>query len=348
MVQRLAHAQVLERVFGLHAAVQQLVALLVHADEDDAVLRPFNDLHAGGVAQPWHVARRGVEHEVELARHQRGQARGVVGNRAEDNALHIAAALARGFTPPRGMAFEAGARIGLAARQHKRARAVGVEGRVTLLVLLQIDRALHLVLFAPGLVHDEDGIQVLQEHRVDTRQVKFHRVGVDRHRRAQRQRVDVEVGRRQLRALHRKHHVFHRQRAAVVEFHTRAQRQAPDQRAGLLPAGGQRGHDGQQPVAFDQAFIDHAVQVVRHTLVLGVRVHRQAVALAGPAQGLGRRWRRGQQGQQCKGSEPRCLHLGSWQTTSRIARIIVSLGSLTGLSAPTAAHQTLRSRARPV
>jgi hypothetical protein len=49
LVQRPAHAQVLERVASLDAAVQQLVAVLVHADEDDAVLGAVDDLDAGGV-----------------------------------------------------------------------------------------------------------------------------------------------------------------------------------------------------------------------------------------------------------------------------------------------------------
>jgi hypothetical protein len=93
LVQRAPHAQVLEGVATLHAAIQQLVAELVHADEDDAALRPVDDLHAGRAAQPGDVARGRVEHEVDLARHQRRQARGVVGDGRVDGFGDVAAQL---------------------------------------------------------------------------------------------------------------------------------------------------------------------------------------------------------------------------------------------------------------
>jgi hypothetical protein len=71
LVQRAAHPHVLERVLALDVAVEQLVARLVHADEDDAVLDAVDHLHARRVAQPLEVGGRRVEDEVDLARDER-------------------------------------------------------------------------------------------------------------------------------------------------------------------------------------------------------------------------------------------------------------------------------------
>ena len=50
LVEGLAHADVLEGVLALDVRIQQLVAHLVHAEEDGAQLRPGQHLRVAG----WH------------------------------------------------------------------------------------------------------------------------------------------------------------------------------------------------------------------------------------------------------------------------------------------------------
>ncbi len=287
LVQRLAHALVLERVPALDAAVEQFVAALVHADEDDAVLGPVDDLHARGVAQARRVGGRRVQHDIELARDQRGHARRVALDRRVDHVLHVALELA----PPVRVAPVDGLHVGLARDQHERAGAVGVQGGVTLLAAVEVLRPGRAVLLAPGLAHDEDRVRMLQEDRVHLLQVELDRQLVDLLRLAHRAGVDLDVGTLLLRPPDREHHVVGAERRAVVEPDVRAQLHAPLQRAGLLPLGGEHRHNRELPVAPGQRLVDLAVERIRQRLVARVRVHGLQVALRGPAQGL--RLRRG-------------------------------------------------------
>ena len=99
--------------------------------------------------------------------------------------------------------------------------------------------------------------------------------------------VLAEVRRRLHRAIDREHDIVRRQRRAVVELDALAQLEAPDHRRLLLPVGGKRRHDFELLVVGHERFVDIRVGGVVEPFVLRVRVHRQDVALAGPAQSLG-------------------------------------------------------------
>ena len=204
LVQRLAHPHILERVFVAgHVGVQQLVAALVHADEDDAVLGPVDNLHAAGGAQPGDVARCGVEHEVDLAGDERGQAGGVVADRGVHHILHIAF----DFSPVVRVALEGGFDARLAADQHVRPGAVGVERGVAFFLVLEVQRLDRPVLLAPGLAHDPQRVQVLQEHRVDLSGLEVDGELVHLLRRAHRVCIGVHLRGGRLAAQDREHHV---------------------------------------------------------------------------------------------------------------------------------------------
>ncbi len=153
-----------------------------------------------------------------------------------------------------------------------------------------------LVLLAPGLVHDVDGVQVLEKDRVELAQVEFDGGFVDLLGLAQRIGIVRDLRGLFLGALHREHDVVGGQRPAVVELHALAQFEGPLQRAVLLPLGGERRHEGQLLVARDKEFVDLAVQRIRERLVLRHRVGGQQVTLARPAKGLGLRRRRKERG----------------------------------------------------
>ena len=122
VVERLAHAQVLQRVLPLHVRVLELVALLVHHQEDHAVLEALDHLHLRVLLQARDVLERRVEHEVHLAGDQRGHARGVGLDRAVDDLVDVALEALVGEAPPLRVLAQRRGDLRLALDQDERAR----------------------------------------------------------------------------------------------------------------------------------------------------------------------------------------------------------------------------------
>src|SRR6202012_2863230 len=83
LVKGFADTNVLERVLALDVGIKQLVAQLVHAEEDRAQLR--TGLNLGGAAgiDALDVLQRNRLDDVAIARQQRGDAGGIRADRRE-------------------------------------------------------------------------------------------------------------------------------------------------------------------------------------------------------------------------------------------------------------------------
>ena len=210
LVEGLAHALVLERVLALHVRVEQLVARLVHAEEDDAVLAALVDLDALVLLELLDVLHRRVEDEVEVAGEERRHARALVLHRRVDDVVDVAVEVALLLeAPPVGVLLEDALHVGLARDEDEGPGAHGVPRRCSVSSLFVKSCALHgVVLLAPGLVHDEEAVgEHLEHHGVGHRRGELHRVVVDLPRLAHGVAVDAEVGGLALQALDREHHV---------------------------------------------------------------------------------------------------------------------------------------------
>jgi hypothetical protein len=111
LVERKAHAPVLEGIAALDVGIEQLVAGLVHAEEEDEVLGLAVDADACIALQLLDVLQRGIEDEVEVAGGKRGHACRVRLDHAVLDLLDVALELA----PPVRVALEAALHVGLAA-----------------------------------------------------------------------------------------------------------------------------------------------------------------------------------------------------------------------------------------
>ena len=312
LVQRLAHAQVLQRVLALHVRAGQFFAELVQAQEDGAVLRPFQHLQVGRLLDACQVLQAGVDHEINFTREQRRRARGIGLDGGVDDLGQVGGVLA--LAPPVRVGLQHHALVGRPLLELVGAGAQRVavgKGFVLGLDVLGLDR---LVLLGPGLAHDAQLGQLVHQHGVGQLGMDVDGVGIDLFHAVNALGVDGEVGAFGLGALQRELGIVGRELAAVAELHALAQRQA--QLCGLdeLPLGSERrlGLEG-LAVVFDQRVVHRAVHGVVHAHVLGVDVPRRNVHRTGPAEGFGlhgQRQGRGQGGREQKGFE---THGGSLQ-----------------------------------
>ena len=284
LVERLAHALVLERVLALDAGEKQLVALLVHAEEDGAQLGAGDGARAGVAVDARNVLHRHRLHDVDLAREQRRHARGRAGDGREDGFTHVALDLA----PVVGVAHEGGAHARLALAHVERAGAVGLERRGVLDALAAIDRARGVVLFAPLLAHDHDLRQHLRQDGERRLGLDLDRVTVDLAHFLEVVRIALHVRAIARDARHGEQHVVGGEGRAVVELDVLAQIEAPQRGRHLLPACGQAGHDVELLVQVNQRLVGVAGGRQLQRLVQRVRVERERITLVGDAHGLRR------------------------------------------------------------
>ncbi|MNV32095.1 hypothetical protein D3C71_1234220 [compost metagenome] len=305
LVQRLAHAQVFQRVLALHIRAGQLVAELVQTQEDGAVLRPFEHLQGGRLLDARQVLQAGVDHKVNLTRQQRRRARGVGLDGGVDDFGQVGGVLA--LAPPVRVGLQHHALVGRPLLELVRAGAQRIAVGVRFVLGLDVLGLDRLVLFGPGAAHDAQLGQLVHQHRVGQVGVDVDGVGIDLFHAVNALGVDGEVGGLGLGPLQRELGVVGRELAAVAELHALAQRQAQLRGLDQLPLGGERwlGLEG-LAVVFDQRVVHRAVHRVVHAHVLGVDVPGGNIHRAGPAEGLGlhsHRKRRGQRGREQEGLE---------------------------------------------
>ena len=287
--------------------------------ESEVLLPEFG--HAGDLQprlalQALDVLEGGVQHQVDLARGQGRQPRGVA---LDDDELHFRdVAVARvGAAPPACVALQHGADVGLVAGELVRAGAVGVADRERFLLAVVVLGLLHAVALAPGLAHDGDVLQLLRQHGVGRLQQHVHGERVHHPRAGDALELEGALRVATQRPLDREDHVVGRHRAAVVETHLGPQPETPAARLRLLPGRGQCRFEPELRVAPDQRFI----HLVGHARVVqqrdGVRVLRLGVEGAGDAQGLGRNGAAGQGQQQDETSDHAVLRSRTARAASR-------------------------------
>jgi len=283
LVERLADADVLERVLALDVTVLQLVPDLVEAEEDGAQLRPLIDLDALGRADALDVLRRHRVHHVDLAREQRRHSGRIVADASE----HRLGDVVLGLVPPARVGDEDRLHLGLALLQHEGPGAVGVARGVEILVLGQIGRLGGVVLLRPRLAHDVEIGDLLGEDRVGSVGHHLDRVVVDLVDRFDRRHHRLEVGALHADAVEGEQHVVGGEGRAVLELDALAQLEAPDLGRDLTPFRRQDGHRLQRLVAPDQRLVDIAHEGEEEGLVAGVGIHRVDIAVIGEAERLG-------------------------------------------------------------
>src|SRR5690606_36050576 len=191
-IQGFTHTLVSKGVLALDAAVFQLWILLVQTQIDGAVLVAFHNL--GLLAQTLQVLRRRVQNQVHFARQQGGGTGGVLLDRDVDHFGDITHLVA--LVPPFFVFDKDGAHVHFTRLQLVRAGTVGVASRVGFFVLVQVLGLGHIVLFRPGLVHDEHTGQLAQQNRVGSGSNNVHRLVVHFFCLDDPVHVGLEVGRR--------------------------------------------------------------------------------------------------------------------------------------------------------
>jgi hypothetical protein len=287
MVERLTHAQVLERVPALDIRIEKLAARLVHSDEDDPVLGPFEDPDARRPREARHVLRRRIVDEVDLAREQRGDARCIGHDRGVGHLVGVAFEEPRLDAPPVRVLHEHGLHVGLARLQHVRPGAVRlVRGDHVLFprVVLRLQSA---ILLAPRLAHDVDRVDVLELDRVWPAGRELDGIVVDLLRNSGRVRVGAQLRSVAARPLEAEHDVVGGERRAVMELDAPPKVESPRRRVHLRPRLGERRLQSELLVAGDQELADELVDVVGEVLVLRMRIGGLHVAATRPAQRLG-------------------------------------------------------------
>ena len=226
LVERPAHAHILERILASrHIAIEQFVACLVHTDENQAVFGTVDDLDAAGIAQPGNVARRGVEDEIDLARHQCRQPGRIIGDRRQHHFLDIALELA----PPGRVALVNRLDAGLAQHQLIGPGAVGIHAGEALLLVREVERLADPMGLGPALAHHPQGVDMLQKNRIDAGQLELDRQLVDLARHADRVGIVGDLRARRLGPVDRKNHIVGGERGSVMELDPSAQLETPQQ-----------------------------------------------------------------------------------------------------------------------
>ena len=237
------------------------------------------------MAQTIQILGGRVQHEVDLARQQRGGAGGVLLDRREHHFGDVADLAS--LVPPVLVFLEHRAHVHFARLQLVGAGAVGVARAESLFLVDEVLRLGDVVLFRPGLVHDEHVGQLAQQHRVGRRGLDLDRQVVDLARFLDAGGVGLVVRRGRHGAVHGEHHVIRREGGAVMELHAGAQLEAVQGGRDLLPLGRQARHHLEVLVVVHQRFVDVAVGGDRHAFVLRMRIKGEDVALGGPTERFG-------------------------------------------------------------
>ena len=245
---------------------------------------PFSTWAFGLEFDPRDILDRNRLDDVDFAREQGGDARGVRADRREDDFLEVMLRLA----PPVRVGLEHGLDAGLMAFDGEGAGAVGVERGKARRRCRGGRRLDGVVRLGPLLVHDVPGIPLRIENGIGRGQDEVHRVVVDLDDLGAAGNAGLQVRALLLNAIRRENHVVGGEGVAVLEFHALAQMEPPAGRLRRFPAFRQRRDDLQVPVAGHQAFEDMSEMGVGGALVQRVGVERFEVALVGVAQGLGR------------------------------------------------------------
>ena len=166
MIDGLPYANILERILALDVRIQQLVARLIEAEEHDPVFRPTRHLGSFVLFDTPHVLWRRVQDEIDLARQQCSRACCIGADLRVDHFGHISLAAAVFQAPPVGIALQHGAYAGLTSGEDPGAGPVGVTGRKSFFLRLEVERALDLVLGRPRLAHDVNRRRVLERDRI--------------------------------------------------------------------------------------------------------------------------------------------------------------------------------------
>ena len=126
LVERLAHADVLERVLALDARMAELVAGLVHAEENGADLGPCQHLGSRIGVDAGLIVERHRIHPVDFAGQERSDAGRGVGDRREDHLVDIGFRL----VPPVRIALPDRLHARLVADQDEGSGPVGVQAGI--------------------------------------------------------------------------------------------------------------------------------------------------------------------------------------------------------------------------
>ena len=199
LVHRLAHALVGERVLALDVGVLELGRAHVEAEEDRADLRGLLGLEAGRLLDAGDVLQGRIEHEVDLARDQRGHARRRLLDRRVDQLVGIGREV---LGAPVGRVLgHHRLHVGIALLQRVGPGAHGVAHRVGLFLVLVALRLGDVVLLRPRLGHDQDRGGVVGQDGVGPVGDDVHGERIDRLHLLDRGDVGAEVRRRRQRAV---------------------------------------------------------------------------------------------------------------------------------------------------
>ena len=283
LIKRLAHALIFQRVLALDAAARKLVAELVHAKENGAVLDPVHHLQIAVLADAGQILRAGVKHEIHLARQQRGHARGHGLHGCVDDLGHIAFSGA----PPVGVLHQHDLLVGLPFLQHEGSGAVRIAVGKVLVLRLDVFGRGRVVLLGPSFAHHAQLGHLVDEHRVGTTGDDVDGVVVHLRHLRDALGVDREVRGLGHGALDGEHRIVGREGRPIMKLHPIAQRDAQLRGRHLRPAAGQHGLGLEgAAVVVNKRLINRCVNAVGQGVVLRMDVPGGNVAGAGPFEGL--------------------------------------------------------------
>ena len=225
---------------------------VVHAEEDGADFRSLEHLRVGAGIHARNILNRNRLDDIDFARQQRGDARGIGADRGENDFLEIVLGLA----PPVRVGLEHGLHARLMALDGEGAGAVGMERGIARRGCRGRRRLHRVVRFRPFLVHDVPGIPLRMQNGIWRAQDEIDGVVVDLDDLRVGGNAGLQVRAFGANAVGGKHHVVGGEGVAVLEFDALAQMEAPAGRLRRFPAFGQCGNDLEILVARDQAFID--------------------------------------------------------------------------------------------
>ena len=270
LVERAAHARILERIAALDVGTRQFLAHGVHVEEHGAQLggRKHGGIRAGLDAR--HVLNRNRIDQVDVAREQSGNAGGIGADGLEHDLVEIVLHV----PPPARIGAENRLHPWLVARDHEGAGAVGLEREGAQGIggsRLCLGGAIG---FRPCLRDDEPRLPLVVQDWVGRGEYEVDREIVDLFDLGIGWNAGLQLRAGSPRAFRREHHVVGREGRPVVESHPFAQMKAPPGRAQHLPALGEARHDLQVLVAPDQAFHHVGEQAERDRLIERVGVER--------------------------------------------------------------------------
>ena len=232
LIERLADANVLERILALDAGMAEFVAGLVHAEKNGADLRSGQNLGPRIGVDPRLVVERHRIDPVDFARQQRRNTGRGVGDRGEDHLVDIGLRL----VPPVRVALPDGLHARLVADEDERSGPVGVQagiGRGRRIHRGRLGRAMRL---RPALREDAPGLPFVNQKRIGPLQQEVDGVVVDLHDLGVRGDAALEVGAGAAHALGGENDVVGGEVLAFVELDALAQMKAPMQRDRGLPS----------------------------------------------------------------------------------------------------------------